>query len=487
MRRIFPVFAALVAAAAGCDDPRLDDRTSTVASVLARADEPLLRSRPGLVEGKLARMRGGPYEFFRGSVPLFKADWATGTAGVSRSRFHVARPLVHGLGDPHPENFGTLRASDGTLAIEPNDLDGADRLPYLWDVRRLAIGAAVAASLANADDPAAQARSREARRSVARAAALAYAKTAIAIAAGQPSPRATRGAGGPVADDLFKRAERDGPIRRELADDTVLEGGARRLRRGVLDPADPTQLFVEAPDTARAALPAALASYRASLDAPPPAEELTILDVVRELGSGVASWARVRLVVLVRGPSDGPDDDRLLEVKELADSGTATPIGPYLHADMVQERVVRAARGAWARPDADPSWGSSSLLGLPVQVRAETSWHRTVRVSRMVGARGTPEAIAAIVELEASVLARAHAATDAGEPDPTPAIAAAIGQDVEGFADEQADVAEAYCALALDDAWRLGLALDALGPRLGVPIAPEDRARPDTAALWGVP
>lgn len=485
--RKFLLGIATIAACGGCDDVTLDDRTSTVAGVLARADEPLLRSRPGLVEGKYARMRSGPYELFRGSVPLFKADWAAGTAGVSRSRFHVARPLVHGLGDPHPENFGTLRAGDGSLAIEPNDLDGADRLPYLWDLRRLTVGVALAATLANADDAAARERSRAARRAIARGAALAYARTMIALAAGAPAPRATRGAGGPIADDLFKRAERDGPARRELADGTVMEGGARRLRRGVLDPADPTQLYVDAPETVRAAIPAALAAYRTSLAAPPPPEDLAVLDVVRELGSGVASWARVRLIVLVRGPSDAPEDDRVLEVKELADSGTAIPIGPYLHSDTVQERVTRAARGAWARPDADPTWGSASLLGLAVQVRAETSWHRTVRVSRMVGARGTPEAIAAIAELEAAVLARAHAATDAGEPDPTPAIAAAIGADVEGFADEQADVAEAYAALALDDAWRFGLALDALGPRLGVPIAAEDRARPDTAALWGAP
>lgn len=52
--------------------------------------------------------------------------------------------------------------------------------------------------------------------------------------------------------------------------------------------------------------------------APPPPSFFQIEDAARELGSGVASFPRVRVLVLVRGPTASPDDDVILpEIKEL--------------------------------------------------------------------------------------------------------------------------------------------------------------------------
>ncbi|MBL8607008.1 MAG: DUF2252 family protein, partial [Myxococcales bacterium] len=149
MRSAKLIVLAGLAAAFGCEGEPLDARTQVVASVLSRADEPLLRSRPGFVEAKYAAMRASPFAFVRGSLPIHRHDWATGE--IASSRFTVSLPLVRGLGDPHPEHVGLLAAADGTLALEPNDFDAADRVPYLWDVRRLAASLAVAVSLSNAD------------------------------------------------------------------------------------------------------------------------------------------------------------------------------------------------------------------------------------------------------------------------------------------------------------------------------------------------
>jgi uncharacterized protein (DUF2252 family) len=479
------IVLAGLAAAFGCEGEPLDARTQVVASVLARADEPLLRSRPGFVEAKYAAMRASPFAFVRGSLPIHRHDWATGE--IASSRFTVSLPLVRGLGDPHPENFGLLAAADGTLALEPNDFDAADRVPYLWDVRRLAASLAVAVSLSNADDAAARQRAVAARPEVVRRFAASYAQSLAAIARGEPGARAIAGRGGPVVDDLFRRGARDLAARAELSGLTEITAGARRLRRGVVDPEEPTARLDDAPEVVRAALPRALEVYRETLVAPVDAGELAVLDVARQLGSGVASRPRVRFLVLVRGPTDAPEDDVVLEVKELVDSGTATPLPLPVHAGSVEERVLDASRAAWARPDAERWWGASRLLGLPVQVRLESEAQKSVRVARLVGARGTPEALSSLADVLGALLARVHAVPVPRESDPAVVVSGAIGADVAAFAEEQAAFAEGYAARSLGDAARFAAALDALGPRLGVPIDPIDAPRADTRALWGTP
>lgn len=472
--------------ALGCAEPA-DDRSATLASAFARADLPLLRARPALSAGRYARMARSAYDFYRGDLAVFARDWRDGASPLSRSRFALDAPLAPGLGDAHPENFGSLLARDGSLALEPNDFDGADRVPYLWDVRRLVIGVALAAKLSNADDPAARARTAAEARAVARACALAYAEAVAAYAHGAPRLAVTATAGGPVLDDVFRRAARDAAARSELDTFTVVDGGARRLRRGVVDPADPENLLQDLPEVARAALAETLRRARAALLDPPPAAYFTVLDAARELASGVASWPRVRAIVLVEGPTTARADDVLLEVKELADPTAGPWFPPWVWSDSVGARVLGGARRAWARPDADPLWAVSTWVGLPVQVRTETDAARTVRVSRMVGARGTPEALTTLGRQLGALLARVHAAPTPDGAQVAGAIAARIGARADAFADEQADVAALAADLTLADWQRFRELLRTRGPLLGFVPDDGDRATPDQRALFGTP
>jgi len=120
--------------AAACADPSGDPRELEIANVTAKADEALIRARPRLVAGKYTRMANEPVAFVRGTLPLYRHDVRDGTSFAGESAFALDAPLVPSLGDAHPENFGTLRASDGSFALEPNDLDGADRRG--WRSRR---------------------------------------------------------------------------------------------------------------------------------------------------------------------------------------------------------------------------------------------------------------------------------------------------------------------------------------------------------------
>ena len=142
-------FAMTLLLLGGACAPYGDARSDELRAVLTRADDALLRARPKLVAGKFTRMAGTPFDFYRGSVPLFRSDWERGR--VSGTQHAWAQLAVRGLGDPHPENFGILVAADGSAALEPNDFDAADRVPALFDLRRLTVGAALAARVAGLD------------------------------------------------------------------------------------------------------------------------------------------------------------------------------------------------------------------------------------------------------------------------------------------------------------------------------------------------
>lgn len=469
----------------GCGPPTPDEsRKAEIANVIASADEPLLRTRPNLVAGKYARMAAHPYDFFRGTVPLSWHDYQNNRFGLAESGFALDGPLAPVLGDPHPENFGTLLGADGELALEPNDFDGSDFAPYLWDLRRLVTGMALAARLTNLDDPAAHEITARAARAIARAAAEAYAQAIIALSKGAERTRMTQGDGDPTLDDLFERAREDLADRTELAELTTLDQGQRRLRRGVLDPADPAERYLDLPPWALAALPNTLSEYRRSLVNPPESAYFNVLDAARAVGSGVASWARVRVILLVRGPTDDPGDDVMLELKELNDSGLGGHYPPFVRYDDVAERIRSTSRAAWVRPDAEPLWGTSEWLGFPVQIKRESDAHKTIRVRRMSEELGTPAALEGLARRLGEVVARAHTATPKNAEWVARDVAYVIARDPAGFADEQADVGDRYAQRALADHGLFRAVLEERGPRLGLPVDTNDVVAPDLAAVY---
>jgi hypothetical protein len=282
------------------------------------------------------------------------------------------------------------------------------------------------------------------------AAARGYAEALARYDAGAPLARATGPGASVVLADLFERAAMDAASRAEL-DELTEAGPPRRLRRGEAGP--DRHVLCEAPPEVRAALEAALARYAADLIAPVEPGELRVLDVAREHGIGVASWPRVRFLLLVEGATEGAGDDVILEIKELPEGAQA----------------VEAARRAWATPDADPRWARMELLGFATQVRAESAAHRTIRVRSLEKELGKPEALVELARQLGGLLARLHA-VDAGA---VRAIAPTLAADLEGFVAEQADAGLAYADLTEADHDTLRAALKRLGPTLGIPAAAE--------------
>lgn len=477
---------AVLTALASCDAAPIDAREAQVVSVMAAADEPLIRSRPVLSAGKYTRMASGAYAFYRGTVPVFRSDMRSGTTALALSNFSLDVPMVPSIGDPHPENFGALRASDGTLALEPNDFDSADRAPYLWDVRRLGTGMALAAMTSNVESEPAHEEAVAFRAAIVRSAIMAYRNGIERAAAGLPPRRITESKSALVVD-VFRRSERDYRERAELEELTTLANGQRRLKRGVLDPEDLQGVFADLPNVALATLPAAIERWRTSLPTPPPREDLTLVDAVRTFGSGVASWPRVRAILLLRGPTDDPEDDVLVELKEIADAATGPTYGLGIAFDSVGQRVAWSARTVWARPDAEPLWGYTDWLGLPCQIRVESEGQKSINVDRMEDEAGTVASLSALGDDLGAIVARAHTSGENGI-EHARAIWKRIAEDPSAFVEEQVVMGIAYADLVVEDHARFVRALRRPGGlRLGIPFDPLDTPPADLAALYGTP
>lgn len=422
-----------------CAEASSDARGAQIVSAMVRADLTLLRTRPAHVAGKYARMARGLYDYYRGSVSVFQADFENGELPASRTEYAIDDLLVLSTGDAHPENFGLLLAGDGTLAVEPNDFDSADRYPYHWDLRRLGVGLVLGAWLARPDDDRAVLGER-----LSGAAARGYAEEIRRQASGYDRFRVDEPGDVPHFADLFRRGNRDLRSRAELGELTQLRDGFRRIVRGAPSSSDPEEVFLDLPPEAIASLQETL--WRASVSSAPPREFFTVKDAIRQLGSGVASWARVRALVLVEGPTPDPSDDVLLEVKELVDSAARGWLPPRRYHDDVAARIRETSQALWARADGEALWGTSTWLGMQVQVRLESEAQKTLRVDRFEDELAEPESLEALATRLGALLARLHATPLSERPLPAARIAARIGDDLEGFVADHAAGSVAYAA-----------------------------------------
>lgn len=484
---------ALVALVGGASCGGADEtREARIIDALTRADELNLRTRPALVAGKHARMASDFYSFFRGEVPVYVRDLLDANDGLGASAYAVASPRVPTIGDAHPENFGTLHSASGsdnfeaTSSLEANDFDAAERLPYLVDLRRLCIGLAVATRVANADDAAAHAAALAKLDTIVGAVARGYGESMLARARGDAPPVVDKTS--VVIADVFRRTDRDAPKHVELTDLTLLVGTTRTIKRGVLDPASPDQGYLDAPAVVHEHIDELFGAYARVLPLTLSDGFFRVKDIVRELGSGVASWSRIRFIVLTEGPTASPDDDVMFEVKELADTSWPAFFPPLTSASTNAERVRTFAHRAFSSSNVEPLWQAVPWLGMDWQVRREASSNKTIRAARLVGDQGTPDAITALGRALGLTLAAIHAGgSGAPETEAIHAIATAIGADLEGFVAEQARVGITGGARVESD-WRLFQhAVTSRGLTLGFTPAQGDAPPVDFRALIGTP
>lgn len=315
-----------------------DDRSAWIHSALTAEHRQLLLRSPERVADKYAAMAAHPYDFFRGTLPLWVADTTRpGGAGLSPTRFASAdltRMLL--IGDPHPENVGTALPLDTTLdprrrgaltrdavRIEWNDFDAATFGPPVHDLRRLATG------LRLLPTPTLAADSDTLDRAVSRL-AEGYRR---ALSGQEAPPR------GRILEDL---AERAFEARLQSTDASSFDHIA---------PSDDERRFVMA----------ALSTWPRTCLGPCPA--VAVKSLVRRLGAGVASLPLLRFYATLEGATPSSEDDLVLDLKE-AREAPALPLPqatlPF-PAHHNAERVVFAQRLLQSDPRLDPLLGVAQL------------------------------------------------------------------------------------------------------------------------------
>lgn len=458
-------FVALTAVAA-CSEPEADVRTSLVIGALTDDNLVWLEREPAALAEKYRKMSTRTFDFFRGTAGVYWRDATAGGPVPTASAFaDEAGAWLWIVGDPHLENVGTFRGQGGALAVDWNDLDATAVGPWWLDLRRLAVGLALAADeleLGAGGD-----------RVLVEAAVRAYAGETARLAAGGARRLEDEDAGGAAVAELIDDAAREGEDAAALAAYTRIEDGRRVMLLGdVVDPrADGVWIdTMRAVDVReRATVAAAIASWRpTAIGALSPAAA-TIKDVGRRLGAGVASYPVPRYYALLEGASAAPDDDVIVELKESTDPPPLAGLPPpgLVTFASAAERVVFGQRTFGARADNDPLLGHGEVAPISYRVRERTGYQRGIDLPDVLRDRTAAVALAATA---GRLLAAAHGLA------PVPGargaralerIAPQVRGREDGLVTETTAFALAYADVIRADAAAFARALDERGPWLG--------------------
>jgi len=378
-------------------DPELA-RAEWMREVLVTADRMFLAREPELVADKYAAMAADPYAWMRGTVPWYYAARSRPDPSRPPTAFlaNAASTAVLLVGDPHPENCSTLATTlvadpvDTVQTVEFIDLDAAGWGPWLLDVRRGALGLhTLSAQLAGCGA--------DCRAEVVAAFSDAYAEAIV--------DKAREGlVEGFVLVDLLEEATNEGPqqrrLERDAPDDGSGHGRAFVREAGVLE--EPSRSEKQLFDDVFATM------------APDLPDGLRVLDVARRYGRGISSMPAIRFSVVVDRGDDGPQDDALVDIREVLDP---VPLpGRAVQAPATFEnnghRVGRAARTLWTLPDADPYAAHGCLGRHCFKSLSKHSWFQDIERSKVIEEWMeddlSPADIADLAADLGGVLARAH-------------------------------------------------------------------------------
>ena len=116
-----------------------DDRQQEIIACLVEAFNELIEINPRAFRRKFRKMAAEPFDFYRGSAPLFYHDVAKlkdPYANKKTSRIWIQ-------GDLHAENYGTYMDAEGVLVFDVNDFDEAYLGHFTWDLERMAASLAL--------------------------------------------------------------------------------------------------------------------------------------------------------------------------------------------------------------------------------------------------------------------------------------------------------------------------------------------------------
>jgi len=386
---------------------------------------------------KIERLAADPFGFFRGTFHLFARDWVAETVAPP----DIALPgegEMRIVADIHGENFGTFKASDGSVRYDINDFDETSFGRLDFDCCRAATSTLLAGNQVGVDRA-------KAEDSI-HVNATTYAREIIQAA---EQERVTFNAysnhdlpGAQVAKRLILGAT---AVHRAdfIANLTIEHKGKRILKR------NDKYFDLQPADRLRAEL--LLSDYVRRLGAKARTEP-GFYDVQDACGriAGCGSLGRYRFVLLIAGHGDEDGRDLLLEIKEALPGGLdlcrATPTQPAAQvrgeevADVARQMQTVSNRYLGYAVDGDASFQVREIG--PRESRLE--W-KTVKKA---------DEYAEVAALHAQLLAKAHAKAALGNPatrDRFLQIPALLRDRMNQFAGGLAGFAGAYAALVAAD------------------------------------
>jgi uncharacterized protein (DUF2252 family) len=413
------------------------ERQELIVAVLTEAFEDLIEADPRAFRRKFRKMAADPFAFYRGSACVFYADVAQLEDRWADER--TSRVWIQG--DLHAENYGTYMDSHGLLVFDVNDFDEAYLGHFTWDLARMAASLALLGF--------AKALSDETIREMITTYAGAYVDQVRAFHAGDRDEEfrlTLHNTEGALHDVLLEARL---ATRIHMLDRiTAVEGHERQFTEGPgvrrLDDDEESEVRE---------------AYAAYLDTIPEVKRqhsvsYEIKDIVGRTGFGIGSAGLPAYNLLIEGRTQALENDVVLSMKQgnvaapsrvLDDPAVRDYFDHQGHRTAVSQRALQA--------HADPWLGWCELRGTGQIVKelspyeADLAWDAVTE----------PEEIMPLLRSLGQATAKVHCVSDAGSDQTLvdfqteEAIASAIGDEDEAFANDLADFGAAYGELARDD------------------------------------
>lgn len=282
------------------DENASQHRATAVVQTLVEWNKDLL---PQDRVAKYCNMSGSEFVFYRGSNHLFWDDYAM---DARLQIFGNEKTRVWLQGDLHAFNFGAFSNDEGAVVYTLNDFDEAIIADYQYDVWRMAISLYLLARGSGILDD-------KSIDSMVRLFAKEYRHTMTSYRGNNDEGNiefTVNNLRKPLAT-LLEKVEKKKSRARALKKWTTIENEQRTFNLSLpkLSPASEQE----------AQILAAMPAYRESLSGGRrDADYYRIKSIARRLLAGTGSLGTPRYYVLVEGPSDSLDDDRILDVKRQA-------------------------------------------------------------------------------------------------------------------------------------------------------------------------
>lgn len=364
--------------------PRLypkEERRQYVRETLREDHRFRINNRPEGAQAKFDKLANSLFKFFRGTALLYYRDYA----GEDHHLPHVLT-----IGDVHPENFGVMPNEDGAPFFGLNDFDEAYIAPFTYDVKRGAVGFYIVAKENGL--------SKKHRKKVVRQFVQGYLDGLYSF----------------VQDDREKwhewRIDNSPEMIRELLDDT--QGPRAEFLQKWIDLEHVRFVSSEkiVPHTKYVKkFQKVIDKYRKDNKIEVNHQSkafFKVKDVAIKKESGTASLGLDRYFVLIEGPSEVPDDDVILELKQARRSalhGLVVSDGKQTDGEagrIVQSHEIHLVGG-------DPYYGQVEIDGQSFLVRERSPYKDEIDVDDL-----DKDELYEYAHICGQILAQTHARSD---------------------------------------------------------------------------